>query len=499
MRIVAGQEPLAEEPDSRHVVAALRDAVAHRLASSVSPGAYFAFDRSLRYHSTGRFGLADGALAPTLLQGRTIFEVFPAETVDAIQPLYRAALQGRSTVSDVPYEGRTYNQRLAPLTDASGVVIGGFGFAQDVTDTRAAEQALRESELQNRLTFDHAPIGKAIVELDGTWRRVNAALCELTGYTEEQLLQMTFQDITHPDDLDLDLDYLGKLIGGRVKSYRVEKRYITASGDIVWVLLSVALVRGPGGDPLYLISQIVDITTTKRQYQALQDLTAMVAHDLRSPAAVVQGFAELLEGPASQDPQTVRDYAARITASAEAMMVLADNALSTTAITGGHMIPHPTTVALRDAVKAAVRASNVGSTTVDTASLEDVKVYVDPVHLGQILANLVTNAAKYGHGQISVACVSSNDRVQVSVSDNGPGVEADFVPHLFERYSRSAAARAGRHRGTGLGLHIVWDLLAANNGHIEYTGSATTGACFVIELPEARPRLDVDRRANSEP
>lgn len=485
VRIVTSDDPSSSGPEWPDVVAALQGVGGHPLMRSFPEGAIFTFDQDLRFLSAGGRGLEDVGLSRSMLEGRTIFEVFPAETVAVIEPLYRAALEGTSSTEDVPHRGRTYTQRLAPVTDAAGTVVAGFGYTQDVTGARAAEEALRESELQNRLTFEHAPIGKAIVELDGTWRQVNAALCELTGYTEDQLLQMTFQDITHPDDLDLDLAHLGRLVDGEIRSYQIEKRYLTASGQVVWVLLSVALVRSDDGAPLYFISQIVDITATKRQYQALQDLTAMVAHDLRTPATVMRGFAELLEGPTASDPQKVREYAARISASADAMMVLTENALTATAISDGRMVARPTSVTLRGAVEDAVRATELGSTSVDTDGLDDLAVWVDPVHLGQVLTNLLTNAAKYGDGAVVVSSTAHRGRVRVSVSDDGPGVEPDFVPHLFERFSRSPAARAGRRRGSGLGLHIVLDLLAANDGQVEYARSARGGADFVVELPAA--------------
>lgn len=493
VRVVPSSDPSSSGQEWPDVVAALQGVGGHPLMRSFPQGAIFTFDRDLRYLSAGGHGLEDVGLSRSMLEGRTIFEVFPEETVAVIEPLYRAALDGTSTACDIAYRGRTYTQRLAPVTDAAGAVVAGLGFTQDVTGARAAERALKESELQNRLTFEHAPIGKAIVELDGTWRRVNAALCELTGYTEHELLQMTFQDITHPDDLDLDLAHLERLVDGEIRSYQIEKRYLTASRQVVWVLLSVALVRSDDGAPLYFVSQIVDISATKRQYQALQDLTAMVAHDLRTPAAVVRGFAELLEGPTASDPQKVHEYAARIAASADAMLALTENALTVTAISDGRMVARPTAVAVREAVGEAVRATELGSTSVDTAGLRDLVAWVDPVHLAQVLTNLLTNAVKYGDGTVVVSSTADQGRVRVSVSDDGPGVEPDFVPHLFERYSRSATARAGGRRGTGLGLHIVLDLLAANDGQVEYARSAHGGADFVIELPAAPDDARTDR------
>lgn len=461
----------------------LRASGDHPLMYSFPQGAVFAFDRDLRYLSAGGQGLADVGLSREMLEGKTIFEAFSAETAAAIEPLFRAALDGTSTTVDIPYEGRIYAQRLAPVTDSSGEIVAGLGFTQDVTEARAAEEHLRESAERNRLTFMHAPIGEAIVELDGRWRHVNAAVTKLTGYTEEQLLKLTFQDITHPDDLEIDLGHLNRLLAGEIESYQMEKRYFTASGQIVWVLLSVALVRDEGGSPLYFIAQIQDITEGKRQRKALQDLTAMLAHDLRTPAALILGFAELLAGgPAAEDVQAVRAYAARISAGARSMTALLDNALTATALDSGHLIASPKDVSLRVAVATAMHAIDPGKVTIDTSALDDVAVWVDPVHLSQVITNVLTNAAKYGGDTVTLSATSSQGRVLISIADNGPGVEPDFVPHLFDRFTRSSAVRGGSHRGIGLGLGIVRDVLTANGGTIRYVTSQPGGAEFIIEL-----------------
>ena len=465
-------------------LANLRDAGNHPLMYSFPQGAIFAFDRDLRYVAAGGRGLAEVGLSREMLEGKTIFEAFPEATTAVIEPYYRAALAGATTTGDVPYEGRTFSQRLAPVHDADGIVVAGIGFTQDVTEARLAERALRESEQRVRLTFEHAPIGKAIVELDGTWRQVNLAVTTLLGYSESQLLQLTFQDITHPDDLDLDLGLLSQLVAGDIGSYQMEKRYFTASGHIVWVLLSVSLVRDEDGSPLYFISQIQDITERKRQNQALQDLTAMLAHDLRTPATVILGFAELLEHAPGADAEEVAAQASRIAAAARSMTDLLDNALTAATLGAGRLVASPDSVRLHRAVAATVQNLGLGS-PVDTDDLDDLSVWVDPVHLNQVLTNLLTNADKYGGDKIVVSAAAEQDRVRICVADNGHGVEPNFVQHLFDRFSRSDAARDGRKTGTGLGLYIVRDLLAANDGTIHYGPSRSGGAEFTIWLRAA--------------
>ncbi|MBA3742204.1 PAS domain S-box protein [Sporichthya sp.] len=251
-------------------LAALAGAGDNPFMRSFPQGAVFTWDHDLRYLSSGGQGLADVGLSREMLEGRTIFEVFPAETASAIEPLYRAALRGESTTIDVPYAGRVYSQRLSPVLDRDGSIVAGMGFTQDVTGVRAAETALREAEERARLGFENAPIGQALVELDGRWRQVNSALTRLIGYTESELFGMTFQDITHPDDLDADLAQVEQLVAGTIDSYQMEKRYFTATGATVWVLLAASLVRSADDSPLYFISQIQDITERKHTEQALR-------------------------------------------------------------------------------------------------------------------------------------------------------------------------------------------------------------------------------------
>ncbi|MES1026084.1 diguanylate cyclase [Gloeocapsa sp. BRSZ] len=133
------------------------------------------------------------------------------------------------------------------------------------------KEALRESEERFRSAFDYAAIGMALVAPNGTWLKVNRAICEIVGYSEQELLATNFQSITHPDDLDVDLHYARQLSSGEIRTCQLEKRYFHKLGHIVWILLSVSLVRDSHGDPLYFIAQIQDITARKQAVDALRE------------------------------------------------------------------------------------------------------------------------------------------------------------------------------------------------------------------------------------
>ncbi|KAF0864724.1 PAS domain S-box protein [Pseudomonas sp. LD120] len=144
--------------------------------------------------------------------------------------------------------------------DANGELLWISGFIWDISDRKAAEDALRVSERRFNGAFNTAPQGMAIVNLDGRWLEVNGALCRMLGYSREELLQLDFQHITHPDDLAKDLALLQQLLDGVIADYQLQKRYIDKRGSVLWILLSVSLVRDAQGLPLHFVSQIQDIT-----------------------------------------------------------------------------------------------------------------------------------------------------------------------------------------------------------------------------------------------
>jgi PAS domain S-box-containing protein len=146
--------------------------------------------------------------------------------------------------------------------------------AKDATERWRTDNALRESQARFGSAFRDAAIGMALVGTDGQWLQVNPALCELVGYTEQELLATTFQAITHPDDLDADLAFVRQMLSGEIRTYQMEKRYFHKQGQIVWILLSASLVRDPSGQPLYFIGQIQDITERKQVQEQLRESEA---------------------------------------------------------------------------------------------------------------------------------------------------------------------------------------------------------------------------------
>jgi PAS domain S-box-containing protein len=172
---------------------------------------------------------------------------------------------------------------LTSLTDQTGRLAGYLGVIADITERKRAQEKVRESEERFRRAFDDAPIGMGLVSPEGRWLKVNVALSAMLGYSEAELLVTDFQRITHPDDLQKDLELLKQVLNGAIPSYQIEKRYFHHNGEVVSVMLSVSLVRDANSKPLYFVSQIENITERKtrevereRLIKELQEALAQV-------------------------------------------------------------------------------------------------------------------------------------------------------------------------------------------------------------------------------
>jgi len=145
---------------------------------------------------------------------------------------------------------------------------------RQIRERQQAEEALRESREQFTSAFRDAAIGMALVATTGRWLQVNRALCDIVGYTEQELLATNFQAITYPDDLAMDLAYVTQLLAGEIPTYHMEKRYIHKLGEIVWIQLNVSLVHDVEGRPLYFIAQIQNVTERHRVTADLRESEA---------------------------------------------------------------------------------------------------------------------------------------------------------------------------------------------------------------------------------
>jgi diguanylate cyclase (GGDEF)-like protein/PAS domain S-box-containing protein len=230
-----------------------------------------------RYEAVNAAYASAHGQAPEAIIGRTVADVWGEERYQrVIKPHLDRCFAGEVERYQAWFEfdglsPRYFDVTCYPYSAPDGTVAQVVVVSHDITGLERTEEALRESEARFYSAFEDAAIGMALVALDGRWLKVNRALCELTGYAESELLSKTFQDLTHPDDLETDLAYVRQMLAGEISTYQLEKRYFHKLGQVLWVLLSVSLVQDDQGQPLYFISQIQDITQRKRAEEDLRE------------------------------------------------------------------------------------------------------------------------------------------------------------------------------------------------------------------------------------
>jgi len=405
------------------------------------------------------------------------------------------------------FEERFWSPINSPVFGGGGEVAYILHQIEDVTDIherKLAEQALQENEEQFRATFEQAAVGIAHVGLNGQWLRVNHKLCEIVGYSRDELVTCSFQDITHPDDLAADYAQLLQMLAGEITTYTMEKRYIRKGGALVWINLTVSLVHRPSGEPHYFISVVEDITGRKRLEEQLLEaqklesvgrLAGGIAHDFNNLLTAILGYGELIEDEFILEPRA-QDYLHNMTLAAEKAAHLTGQMLAF----ARRQVIAPKVVDLNGLILSLDKMLRrlIGE-HIELVILPEEGLYavrVDPGQFEQILINLVVNArdAMPDGGKITIETLNVTldaDHVRLqegaapgtyavlAVSDTGTGIEEANRLHIFEPFFTTKE----KGRGTGLGLATVYGIVKQAGGHIWLYSEPGQGTTFKIYLP----------------
>ena len=230
--------------------------------------------RSLTYVLFNRAGAEFLGYKRADLIGKSDYDLFPKAEADFFTEKDRAVLRSK-TLLDIPEEPietgqhgeRIVHTKKIPILDDQGEPAYLLGISEDITERRRVSEQLRESEERFSTAFEHAPIAMALIALDGHALRVNRALCHMLGYEREELLEMRPWDSTHPEDMLTTLEQLQRMVLGETDSWQLEKRYRHKRGHEVWGFSHTSIVRDEHGTPLYVISQVQDITERRHAEQ----------------------------------------------------------------------------------------------------------------------------------------------------------------------------------------------------------------------------------------
>jgi PAS domain S-box-containing protein len=437
------------------------------------------------------------------------------ETQQQLRAVVRQAAQGKFLRYEVDVQSRgnalaRIDFSLKPLRDETGKVIYLIPEGRDITQLRNAEAALLESEERFRNAFALSPIGMALLDPDGRWLEVNRALCEMIGYSEYELRARTFQEITHPDDLDADLALSRRMYDGEIPSYQMEKRYIRKDGEVVWVLLTAALIHRADGSPSAVLSHVMDITARKRAEhetalalelqqaanaelqrlsQAQRNFLSIFTHDFRTPLTSILGYSEVLQQDGFLDSEGT-EFAGIIADNARRLNRMVDDLLDLDRMETGRAPIRRQPIDLGSVLREV--ATNFHPSDATHHITLEIALNLPPISgdrdaLMRAFSNLVDNAVKYSPhgGEITLAAVHERDAIHIEVRDHGLGIPASDLKTVFERSARVETEATRRIRGSGLGLAIVREIIDAHGGHAWAESEPGAGAIFHVVLPLA--------------
>jgi PAS domain S-box-containing protein len=498
LRMAGSVQDITQKKEQQQAIA--RSESQMRLLVENTPAAVAMFDADMRYLMVSQRWLQDYRLEGRDIIGMSHYDVFPEiRSMPHWIDIHRRALRGERFDNREDSWLRTdgtkeYNQwAIHPWMDVTGKVGGLVMFTEVITARKMAEASLRTSEEMIRAAMEKSPIGKALVQPDGRFIKVNPALCRLLGYTEAELLANDFQSITHPDDVAADLDNVRALLDGRLFNYQMEKRYFHRDGRLIWAQLSVSIVRKPDGD--FLVAQIQDITERKAIDRIKDEFVSVVSHELRTPLTSIRASLGLINGMRDVElPAAVRRLVDISSANCERLVMLVNDILDLDKIAAGHMRFELSDESLAAITQRAAHANEAYARKLDVRiALEtidpDIVVYVDADRYVQVLSNLLSNAAKFSPAQavIDVGAERHGNSVRVFVRDHGDGIPEEFRGRIFGKFSQADSSASRQKGGTGLGLHITRQLVEQMHGTIGFTSLVGQGTTFWVEFPCVSP------------
>ncbi|EME69548.1 PAS domain S-box [Paramagnetospirillum caucaseum] len=379
---------------------------------------------------------------------------------------------------------------------------------------------LRENEVRFRATFEQAAVGIALLAPNGHFLRVNARLCSILGLDQLDLLSCALRDVTHPDDVDLDVAEARSLIEGHIQTYTVEKRGMGNGARIIWLSLTVSLVRNALGAPYYFIVVVEDIQRRKEaendvlrlnagleqrvrertsQLQAaneeLESFSYAVSHDLRAPLRAMTGFSQaLVEDFGDSLEGEARNYLDEIVRGGKHMAELIDGLLQLARSTRGELRRDRVDLsalarAIRDEHS---RAKPRYRRRVTWRIAGGLATRGDSRMIDVVMRNLLGNAWKYTSNTeeavISLYVENDGTGPVFCVADNGAGFDPKHAEKLFKPFSR--LHRQDEFPGIGIGLATVQRIIRRHGGTIQAVASPGKGAVFRFTLPEAGPDGD---------
>ena len=414
---------------------------------------------------------------------------------------------------------------LTNVVQIAGLLVGCLGAAASWYLFYSLEQELRQREagLQEsktriaesaqrfRDTFEQAAVGMAQASLDGKLLLVNQKLCDILGYSRQELIEKKFQEITFPEDLGSELELLNQLLAGKIKNYHVEKRYIGQDGELIWGNLTVSLLREQNGNQ-FLMGVVEDIRKRKQAEESLRlravelnwtaqtlakttsslrkrnleldQFAYVVSHDLKAPLRAIANLSSWIEEDLSDSmTEDTLHQMNLLRGRVHRMEALIEGLLQYSRI--GRMQLASETVKI-DELLAEIIDSLAPPSEFEVKVEPGMPTFVtERLPLQQVFANLISNAIKHNRaesGYVKISVKELDDFYEFSVTDNGPGIAPQYHDKVFVIFQTLEAR--DKVENTGIGLSLVKKIVEGQGGSISLESAEGEGATFGFTWPK---------------
>lgn len=401
------------------------------------------------------------------------------------------------------------------LTRLGQAVTASIKKYKSLYEKKQIENILTESEQLFRTAFENAAIGVCMLDTNYSYINVNSAFCHMIGYEMEDILKLTFNDITHEEDKDIGLKVLEEIRTSKIATAVFEKRYYHKSGRIVWVNISIGKVHNLVKNSEYYVSYIQDITDRKeseiqlviaKKHAEESDKlkTAFlnnISHEIRTPMNAIVGFSGLLK-QTSQDSEKQNNFINIIIQSSKDLLAIINDIVNIAAIEANQEKIYKSNFNinavlrmlysqyLHEADKKQISFSYINSLPDDESILN-----TDEAKFIQVLSNLINNAIKFtASGFVRFGYSVHSDKFEFYIEDSGIGIDPENHTKIFSRFYQVENTTARKYGGTGLGLSIAKAYAELLGGTIRLVSSLGKGSIFYFSLPyvvAARPNSDV--------
>jgi len=390
--------------------------------------------------------------------------------------------------------------RLVSIEGESYIQIIG----RDITERKASEESLVESEQRFRKIFEDSPFPMVIMGKDFGILRINEAFCQMSGYTEEDLMLHSPMELSHPDDATDDNINLLKLTSGEITVYQAEKRYIRKDGSEIFGASTISVVRNNRNEVQLFIGMIEDITQKKKAEQELiaaklkaeesdRLKTAFlhnVSHEIRTPMNAIIGFSSLLHEPDISEPDR-HQYTDIIFQSSNQLLSIINDIVDVANIESGLVTVNVSRTDLNKALRGLCDQYSISKTGYDvpvrvTLGLPDEEsvVMTDPTKFIQVLSNLINNSLKFTHsGSVDFGYCLKDSFLEFFVHDTGIGIPEESLHRIFDRFYQVDRTVSRQFGGTGLGLSICKAYVQLLGGDISVSSIPEKGTSFYFTIP----------------